>query len=903
MSTFNERFAEISQRYSDRIAFRLTTSEGYRDYTYKEAYDKSREVARSLLAKGLPRGARIAVLSENRPEWVIAYLGIYLAGGIVVPLDAQISPPEWRRLLDDSESLTIFVSGGLFSKLREALPDLQPPREIVCFDTLIQGQDSCIGFDSFLQRSHSVNPPSALPECQSSDAVAIIYTSGTTGTPKGVMLTHGNIMAELQAVLSSVHADETDSLLCLLPLQHVLASVINVLVPLYLGAQVVFADTLKRSEILAALEQAGITILVTVPQFFYLFHDRIMDELNRKSVLTRLVFPIMRHFNRICIAGFGANLGKVFFGKVHRSFGSKLRLFVCGGSSFDAKVAADFRDMGFAIIQGYGLTETTGACSVTRVENNVIGSTGPALPGVEISISSPDEKGVGEILIRGPIVMKGYYNNPEATAEAFENGWFRSGDLGRLDDKGNLYITGRKKEIIVLPSGKNIYPDELEAHFLQCPYIEDIAVISIKDSSGREAREHLHAVVVPNFEYMKAKKIANIREILRDEIGRMSSKLPQYKRLMSYQIQADPLPYTTTQKIRRFELKRLVESGEQRNAEMAPVKFTPADRALMESAVGQEVLGCLKESCHRDGVGLDMNLELDLGFDSMERVELLASLEQVLGFRFPEDFASDIFTVRDLISRILLLSTSAATTGSTLPSNWCTILSGGSPSLGSDGRAYFSGAAAAAIRYVCARLIYYLVFRPFLRLRAWGVKNFPKEGPFLICPNHLSYIDAFVLISILPFPIHKRMFFVGYSEYFTKRCTRPLARLANIVPVDPDAHLLRAMRISAAALRQDRILCIFPEGGRSFDGNLQEFKKGAAILSREIDIPMIPVGIRGTYEVWPRNSMRIRPGKVEIRIGTPLRPGADSTPDPYQADIDRLRAEVAKLLNGSAIND
>jgi long-chain acyl-CoA synthetase len=177
-----------------------------------------------------------------------------------------------------------------------------------------------------------------------------------------------------------------------------------------------------------------------------------------------------------------------------------------------------------------------------------------------------------------------------------------------------------------------------------------------------------------------------------------------------------------------------------------------------------------------------------------------------------------------------------------------------------------------------------------------GVENFPKAGPFLICPNHLSYIDAFVLISVLPFRIHMRLFFVGYSKYFANRFTRFLARLANTVPVDPDSHLLRAMRIGAAALRQSRILCVFPEGGRSFDGKLQEFKKGAAILSREIVIPMVPVGIRGTYEVWPRNSMRIRPGKVEIRIGKPIHPGSEAAPDPYQADTDRLRAEVAKLL-------
>jgi long-chain acyl-CoA synthetase len=896
MITFNEKFTEISQKYSFRTAFRLKTKECYTAFSYAEAYDQSRAVARSLLAMGLSRGARIAVLSENRPEWVIAYLGIYLAGGTAVPLDAQISPAEWRRLIDDSESLVIFVSGALLSRLREAIQDAQPQREIVCFDPQPQDADSRIALGAFIERANSLNPPPQLPECQASDVATIIYTSGTTGSPKGVMLTHGNILAELQAVLTAVHADENDALLCLLPLQHVLASVINVLVPLYLGGQVVFADTLKRSEILEALEQAGITILATVPQFFYMFHDRIKEELGRKSALTRLAFQVMLCFNRGCIRFLGVNLGKSLFGKIHRSFGSKLRLFVCGGSSFDPIVAAKFRDIGFSIIQGYGLTETTGACSVTRLNNNVIGSSGPALPGVDISIFSPDGTGVGEILIRGPVVMKGYYRNPEATAEAFEDGWFHSGDLGRLDNKGNLFITGRKKEVIVLPNGKNIYPDELETHYLQCPYIKEIAVIGIKDPGGREAREHLHGVVVPNFDYMKAKKVANTREILRDEIGRMSSQLPKYKRLMSYQIQKDPLPYTTTRKIKRLELKHAMESGGQHHAQAEAITITPEDQALKQSAIGQEVLNCLKETYRRDGVDLDMNLELDLGFDSMERVELITSLEQSLGLAFPEDLAVEVLTVRDLISRIVLLNLATGSSGSALPQNWKMILSEKSPDRAPDEKAYFGGTASAVIRFLCMRFLYLMVFCPFLRLRVRGMECFPKQGPFLICPNHLSYLDPFIIISILPFGIQKRLFFVGYSEYFANPFTRLLARFTNVVPVDPDAHLLRALKIGASGLRQNRILCIFPEGGRSFDGELQEFRKGAAILSREVGVPMVPVAIRGTYEVWPRNSMRIRPGRVEIRIGKPLHPGDASTADLYQSDINQLHAAVAKLL-------
>jgi long-chain acyl-CoA synthetase len=897
--TFNQRFEEIARKYPERTAFRLKTPEGYRTFSYREAYRQARDVAAGLLAMGLPRGARVAILSENRPEWVVAYLGIYLAGGTVVPLDTQISPEEWRRLLDDSESWTVFVSGLLLPKLKQAVADSRPPRQLICFDPLGGDRDARMELGGFIEWGASLNPQPSLPVVQPSDVATVIYTSGTTGKPKGVILTHSNIINEVQLPLQCIRVDENDALLCLLPLQHVLASVINVLLPLYLGAQVVFADTLKRSEILEALQQAGITVLATVPQFFYLFHDRIQEELAKKPLIVRKLFRGMLLLNRFCIKVLHCNLGKQLFGRIHASFGTKLRLFVSGASAFDPKVIQHFHDLGFTILQGYGLTETSGGCTITRVESNVLGSVGQAIPGVDVVIDSPDETGVGEVLIRGPIVMGGYYKNAEATAEVFKDGWLRSGDLGRMDARGNLFITGRKKEVIVLPNGKNIYPDELETHYLQSPYIQEIAVIGVSNPGGHETSERLHAVVVPNFDNLKAKKIANTREILRDEIGHFSNQLPKYKRLMSYQIQKDPLPRTTTRKIKRLELKRLIESGQLKGTEPASAAPTvlPEDQRLMESAVGQEVLACLRESYHRDmKIDPGMNLELDLGFDSMERVELLASLEQALNLQLPEDIGTEVFTVRDLIMRLEQLAGISAGSGAAARQSWKSILSEESLEQEGEWHIRFSGTALSLFKWCGLRFFYYVLFRVFFRLEVHGRERLPEDGPYLICPNHLSYIDPFIVMSILPYRLFRRVFFVGYSEYFGNWFMKLLARLANIVPVDPDAHLLRAMKTGAYGLRHGRILCIFPEGGRSFEGELEEFKKGAAILAREMDAPIVPVGIRGTYEVWPRDSMRIRPHKVRVTFGTPLAATESGNGDPYQADIETLREAVAKLI-------
>jgi len=375
--------------------------------------------------------------------------------------------------------------------------------------------------------------------------------------------------------------------------------------------------------------------------------------------------------------------------------------------------------------------------------------------------------------------------------------------------------------------------------------------------------------------------------------------LPKYKRLMSYQVQGEPLPRTTTRKIKRLELKRLIESGQLQpsDASPAPASSKEEDQALLQSAVGQEVLHCLREM-HRRDVPLDanMNLELDLGFDSMERVELLANLEQALSLELPDGFGAEILTVRDLIVRLEQLAGVVSRSGTQERQSWKKILSPESLSREEAAQFRLSGTLMTIFKYVMLKLIYYLLFRTLLRIETRGLKHLPAKGPYLVCPNHQSYLDPFVLSSTLPYRVFCNMFFVGYSVMFTSRMMKLAARLTNIVPVDPDAHLLRAMKAGAYGLRSGRILCIFPEGGRSYDENLQEFKKGAAILSRELSVPIVPVAIEGTHRVWPRDSIRIRPNKVRIEFGEPLQPSQDTGPDPYQQDTDRLHGNIDMML-------
>jgi long-chain acyl-CoA synthetase len=603
------------------------------------------------------------------------------------------------------------------------------------------------------------------------------------------------------------------------------------------------------------------------------------------------------------------NVGRLFFKRVHDSFGGRLRLAVSAGASFDAGVARDFHSLGFTILQGYGLSETAGAATVTRFEDNKVGSVGAPIDGVEIKIDQPDEEGVGEVLIRGPIVMPGYYRNPEANREAFtSDGRFRSGDLGRFDRAGRLYIVGRKKDVIKLPTGKQIFPDDVEAHYGRSPLVSEICVLGVRDPSSRfERAERLLAVVVPDFDYLKAHHIANAREAIRFGLDNLGHELPEYQRVRDYLIRAEPLPRTTTRKVKRFELKNQIEgSGEIAGAARQADSYvlSSADRELMNSHAGRAVAAAIKQqSPEATIIHAQMNLELDLGLDSLARAECIVSVERAIGAEFAPEAQAAALTVGEVIALAQSVSPDGCVAKQkTSQLNWREILASG-PSDDSDLQPILKRKpVTVVVAYALLRLIY-LAARVLLRLEVEGRDVLScLQRPFLICPNHQSYLDAIILCSTYPRGLLPHIFHVGASEYFANPLMLWLARTFNIVPVDPDIHLLRAMRASAGGLRRGEILNLYPEGRRSFDGRLQEFKHGAAILATELDLPIVPVAIDGTYRVWPRGSRRIHPAKVRISFGEPFTPRS-VIPDgvngeaAYKAVTDEMKRRIQRMLD------
>jgi long-chain acyl-CoA synthetase len=905
MPTFYDRFVECAERWPQNVAVEVQRPDGIESHSYAELRRMAESVAAWLLGRGIESGARIAILADNHPRWVAAYLGIIAAGGTTVPLDTAYHVDQVSKLLRDSDASLLICDQKHLEVAREAVAGTDVG--IVPTDSAMNADGragtpvaprSGIDFDSiFARHTGDFQPVPRQPD----DVASLLYTSGTTADPKGVMLTHANLLAEADAVFAWAHIGPDDAILGVLPLFHVLSQMANLLLPLVAGTRVVYLSTLNTTELLRALRERNVTAFAVVPQFFNLIHERIFKEVQQRGALARLAFKRLIRLN-VCCRKLGLNPGRLFFRRIHDLFGRRMRYLVTGGSRFDPQIGRDFYALGIDILQAYGLTETCGGAFVNSPGENVIGSVGRPLKGIEGKIANhdaqPSDDGSsvsGEILIRGPIVMKGYWNRPDATAEVLKDGWLYTGDLGYFDQHGNLFITGRKKDVIILANGKNVYPEEMEAHYLQSPLIKEICVLGLQDSGS----EKLYAVITPNFEVLRQRKIVNAKEVIRFDVEGLSAKLPSTKRIAGYEIWQEDLPRTSTRKLKRFEIEKRVRAGKHdgdgAEAEISK-PLTNEDKSWLEESENQRAIKVIREYSpdHPEKISPTDNLELDLGLDSMRRVELLVAVEHELGGDVEESRLSDIYTVRELVDAVRESVASGKSPAKQF-AGWSAIL-----------REDPTEPAVLAItepRPFTDRLIFVLtrlfklVWKIFSRIEVEGLDNLPREGSFLLCSNHQSFLDPLPLLSVLPWWSLKRTFAVGTSEIFGSGMMVWVAKFMRVVVVDPDAHLIPAMRAGAYGLRQGMSLIMYPEGERSIDGTPKTFKKGAAILSVHLQVPIVPMAIDGFYEAWPRGKPLQKFAHLKMKIGKPMLPPPESegSEEAYTKLTAELKARVVSM--------
>jgi long-chain acyl-CoA synthetase len=941
MPTFYQRFQESARHFPDNIALEIQRPDAVERVTFSELTRMSESVAHWLSTR-VPRDARVAILAANHPRWVAAYLGIIAAGRTAVPLDTAFHADQVKKLLIDSGTSLLFTDIKHLAVSREAVAGLNLPllmtsaaAEQTAAPIIAPGAaliapfamsgsvpDNTLAAD--LDSIFAAGPANFRPVTPNDDDLAaLLYTSGTTADPKGVMLTHANLVGEANSVLAVVKIGPTDALLGILPMFHVLAQMANLFLPLFNGARVVYLETLNTTELLRALKERNITTFCVVPQFFYLIHEKIFKELSKRGRFTLRIVRSLMALNRT-LRRLNINAGKTFFGTIHATFGPNMRYLVTGGSRFDPAIARDFYSFGIDVLNAYGLTETSGGAFLNPPgEPIVFGSVGKPFPGVEARIitdkapdtqPSDDTPPFGEIALRGAIIMKGYWNRPDATAAVLRDGWFYTGDLGYFDSGGNLFITGRRKEVIVLANGKNIYPEEIEVHYLQAPLIKEICVMALESRPGDPTSERLHAVVVPNFELLRERKIVNSKEAIRFEIEALSHKIASTKRLGGYDVWQEDLPRTTTRKLKRFQIEKQVREGKQKqvsgDSEISNEKpLSEEEQNWLQREGVKRALAIIQEnsrgSNHASSPGSSRNdapairpahnLELDLGLDSMQRVELLTALEQQLGGEVPESQLSEIYSVRDLVDTVLAsASRGEGHAGAAAPA-WSTILS--EPVTDSDVLALaHHNIFVEIVLLILGRLIYLFALDRF-HLKTRGLENLPDKGPFLLCSNHQSYIDPLVMAGALPWRLFRSTFALGTSDIFGKGFMRRLAPWVRVVVLDPDANLVPAMRAGFFGLTHQRILILYPEGERTNDGSPRIFRKGAAILSVHAQAPIVPIAIEGFYEAWPRHKKFPKFTNLQLVFGKPIQPppAAEASDAAYDQLTTELKARVVAM--------
>lgn len=562
LPTVSQMVVQNSAKFANEIAFQIKRDGIYQRITYGEAFVMVKKLATKLYALGIRKGDRVALLGENRPEWAISYLAIIYAGAVVVPLDALGTPDMFENFLKDSSARGVILSGQFLETIDKIKGNLHDLKFMIDMD---HNQDGTYVLSFRRAVTETNDSRDSYVEASLDDLVAILYTSGTTGVAKGVMLTHRNIMSNVEAVYQLFEVGTEDNFLSVLPLHHTFECTGGFLCPFYIGAKITYAEGLKSYLILSAMQETGVTIMLGVPLLYRLFYEGMMREVSNKGLVVVALFAVLKAISNFIRVLTGKNIGKKLFGMIHKKLGGKTRFWVAGAAAMDPVVMKGFQSFGVTILQGYGLTESSPVISACTLEKNRIGSVGLPIPEVEVKIVNPDKEGIGEIIARGPNIMKGYYRRQDLTDGVLKEGWLYTGDLGRLDQEGYLYITGRSKNIIVTGSGINVYPEEIEVLLNRNPFIKEACILGMKLAQGvRRGMEEVMAVVVPDQEYfekyLQPKGVtvtkAVMEEVVRDEIRKLNEQLSEYKRIAQIRLRDEDLPKTSTRKVKRFELRK-----------------------------------------------------------------------------------------------------------------------------------------------------------------------------------------------------------------------------------------------------------------------------------------------------------------------------------------------------------
>lgn len=822
-----------------------------RNISYTEMIQKINYFARETPLGGkqkVQENSKVMIFCENREGWIYAFFSIWNNKAIAVPVDASSTVDDVAYILNDCRPEAVWTSLALVETIRKAIDKSGVEVKILIIDDYENADTTAVHTDSI--------------EYTPSDVALIIYTSGTTGSPKGVMLSFANLFANMRGVCEEVHIfDETTRALMLLPLHHVLPLMGTMIIPILQGGGVAICQTMTGADIMDTLCRGKVSIFVGVPRLWQMLYTGIKKKIDEKAI-TRGLFSLCKTIN-------SKRLSRFIFQSVHKKLGGNITYCVSGGAALDKEIGEGLRTLGLDVLEGYGMTETAPIITFTRPGDIIPGCVGLPLPSVQCKIVD------GELCAKGPNLMLGYYNRPEETADVIDkDGFIHTGDLATIDEKGRVTITGRKKEIIVLSNGKNVQPNEIE---FQIEKFDD----KVKECAITEKNDMLLAIIVPQEEWANGKTDAEIETLLKREvIEQYNLTVENYKKVMRLFVYFGDIPRTRMDKIQRFKLKDIIES---KIAAKPSAFYNPEGNNEKEddTASYSDEFKIIKRYIEEEKnikVMPESHIETDLAFDSLDRVSLQSFIEQSFGITinaaeialFPNLKAMADYIAREKtkseaehINWNLLLNSQSqqSSKAMTLPST--------SPTL------------------VMARNASKAMFKIYNRLTIKGTENIPAKGPFILAANHQSFIDGPLVVSGMNSKQLKDCYFYATEEHVQSAVLKYLAHHNNIILMEK-RNLKNSILKLGNVLKNGKNVVIFPEGSRTHSGEIGKFRKMFAILATELNVPILPVVVRGAYDALPRGQHSIRPKHIEIEYLPTVRP---------HGTYDDFANEIRNIIN------
>jgi long-chain acyl-CoA synthetase len=824
----------------------VTWRRGYRmvPWSYGALLHAADRFARELERRGIQKGDRVLLWGENSGEWVAAFLGCLFRGAVAVPMDAIADASFAGRVARQAGVRLAVLGRGL------SLPGAEIPT--VLFDQLSD--------DSREATDGAFTPPPLIRE----DLVEIVFTSGTTSEPRGVALTHGNLLANLEPLEKEIARYRRYErfvhplrFLDLLPLSHVFGQLLGIFLSQILGGTTVFLDTLNPAEVIHAIHQQRVSVLVTVPRLV----ESLRDQIERDLAASGRLDSFRREFD--------AAEGKHFFARwwrfreIHRRFGWKFWAIISGGAALAADAEQFWKRVGYAVIQGYGLTETTSLVSVNHPFRIGQGSIGKSLPGLEVKLSDG-----GEILVRGENVASGYWKDSAVTPVLDADGWFHTGDLGERDAEGNLYFKGRQKNVIVTPAGLNIYPEDLEAELRKEPEVRDCVVVGLARDGNAEPCAVLLLREQPS--PAGASSASDAEPI----VQRANSRLAPFQQMRRWMVWRDSdFPRTPTQKpvLRRIEEAAQAELGG---------RPAPAPR----SSPIEELLSRVAHGADKNVGGGKLQLS------SIERVELMSALED----RYQVDLSEASFTQADTVASLdKLLAEPLARAPTYHYPRW---------------------AQSWPMRWIRAAA-FYLVVRPAMFLLGWPrVRGRERlrgiSGPVLVAANHIAFIDPGFVLQALPARLRRRLAVAMDGELLetmrkppegTRFFSRLLLQaqyllvviLFNVFPLPQRAGFRKSFAFAGELIDRGWSVLVFPEGVRTRTGQMSPFRAGIGLLATRLGVPVVPVRLDGLFERKVEDSKWARPGEIKVTIGTPVSFSETTPAEEIARDLQQRVAALA----------